>query len=346
MKNIFSTLMLLLIMILSCACGAEKSTTASKGSASEDAVSFIQTGASLPAYEPQVKIFTASDNAADVAEARRHLDELAELERSGSWFSGMAVTESSLHERLGDFAGAVAAAYKEISYGYGKGLIQKEDIERGILNLRNMKNEDINAAVDTILAFIRGQWDDAASDLSLLFSDDEPDGFGSWMILVCALENGQNSKETFLKAAAMYKAIRARYVNFPEYWYRGARAFSGLIAVEFAENCIATAPEGPFAPECRTIIAAQSNISKEDAQSIKTKQEIDAVISQSVKSGNPEILDSLLPLIALPDNPYTLYAVNSLRSLSVTQKYNEYFGAKTTASKGRLKERLNHICRG
>jgi len=343
MKNIISTLMLLFIVIFICACGAEKSTTASKGNASDDDVSLIQTGASFPALEPH----TAATNAADAADARRLLDELAELERSGSWFSGMAVTESSLHERLGNFPEAVAAAYKEISYGYGKGFVQKEDLERGILNLQNMNNESINASVEAILAFIRGQWNDAAADLSLLFDEnDEPDSFGRWMILVCALENAHNSKESFSKATAMYKAIRARYVNFPEYWYRGARAFSGLIALEFAENCIGTAPEGPFAPECRMIIAAQSNISKEDAASIKTKQEVDSIISQSVKNNNPEMLDSLLPLIALPDNPYTLYAVNALRSLSVTQKYNEYFNAKTTASKGRLKERLNYICRG
>ncbi|WP_461247108.1 hypothetical protein, partial [Treponema sp. R6D11] len=60
------------------------------------------------------------------------LDEIAALERAGSWFQGMGMAESGLRESSGDYAGAVAAAYKEMSWAYGKGLIKKEDLERGL----------------------------------------------------------------------------------------------------------------------------------------------------------------------------------------------------------------------
>ncbi|MDR2730756.1 MAG: hypothetical protein LBB81_07660 [Treponema sp.] len=323
--------------------------TASEKTASGDVVSIIQAEAYLPTIESSAKSF------AEAAETRRLLDELAELERSGSWFHGMAITESGLHEALGNYPESVAAAYKELSYGYGRGLLNKNELEQGLLNLLGLKNGNVNAAVEAILAFIHGQWGEAAANLSGQFNElEEPDGFGQWMILACALEkdfiersrNELEAKKTSFGTAAMYKAIRARYVNFPEYWYHGARVFSGLIAAEYAENCINTAPDGPFAAECRKIIAAQSGISPEDALSIKTKQEVDALISQSVKNSNPEMLESLLPLIALSENPYTVYAVNMLRSLSVTQKYNDYLSVQIASSKGRLKERLSYICRG
>jgi len=147
------------------------------------------------------------------------------------------------------------------------------------------------------------------------------------------------------QASAAYKAIRARYSQFPEYWYRGARCFSGGIAAQYAENCINLSPQGPFADECRSILAANTGLKNEDGLSIKTKKEIEAIISQSVNSSNPQVLDSLLPLIGLPDNPYTVYAVSALKTLTGIPKFNEYFSGHAAVSKGRLAERLLYICR-
>ena len=274
------------------------------------------------------------------------LDELAELERAGSWFQGIALTESSIRENAGDFAGAVAAAYKELSWAYGRGLIKKEELEHGLLNVLTLTTEEtVVTAANSILAFINERWEEAAAGLLPLFGkleSEEPDGFGRWMILVCALE--KNNDDRF--AAAAYRSIRARYSQFPEYWYRGARAFSGIIAAEFAENCINSAVQGPFADECRSILASYTGLRIEDSSSIKTKIEIDSIISQSVNSGSPELLDTLFPLINLPDNPYTVYAVGALRALNGVPGFRDYFFNQAAVSRGRLAERLSYICRG
>jgi hypothetical protein len=272
------------------------------------------------------------------------LDELAGLERAGSWFGGMALTESSLRETAGDYAGAVAAAYKELAFAYGRGLIQKDEIEQGLLNLLEFKNEQtITAAANATLAFFREQWTEASAALSLLFDQsEEPDGFGSWMILVCALEKNPQDRHV----GAAYKAILARYVQFPEYWYRGARAFTGAVAAEYAENCINSAVLGPFADECRKILAVHTGLKAEDGISLKTKREIEVIISQSVNAGNPQLLDPLLPLIGLPDNPYTIYAVGALRSLSSIPVFRDYFTKQVSGSSSRLAERLSYISRG
>jgi len=290
--------------------------------------------------------------AQDLHTLMRTLDELAEIERAGSWFQGIGLTESALRENAGDYAGSVAAAYKELSWAYGLGLLQKEDLEKGLLNVLTVQGEEtVAVTTNAILAFLNGQWKTAAADLSPLFNEaDEPDGFGRWMILVCALElsvldPSTRSETENRRAAAAYKSIRARYAQFPEYWYRGARAFSGVIAAEFAENCINSSPNGPYAQECRKILAAYAGLKPEDGSSIKTKREIEAIIALSVNSANPQILDSLMPLISLPDNPYTVYAVGALRALTGSPKYRDYFNGKAASARGRLAERLSYICR-
>ncbi|MCL2800481.1 MAG: hypothetical protein FWD28_01805 [Treponema sp.] len=272
------------------------------------------------------------------------LDELAELERAGSWFRGIGLTESSLRERTGDYAGSVAAAFKELSWAYGMGLLNRADLVQGVENIKTIQgDESITITVDAILAFLKNQWEAAAADLSQQFCEaDEPDGFGRWMILVCAIELSPDDRQ----AAAAYRAMRARYSQFPEYWYRGARAFSGIISAEFAENCINSSPQGPYAEECRKILALFTGLRSDDGLSIKTKREIETIITLSVNTGNPQILESLLPLIGLPDNPYTIYAVNAMRTLSNLPGFNDYFSRQAGFSRGRLAERLSYIARG
>ena len=275
----------------------------------------------------------------------RLLDELAEIERTGTWLQGMAIRESGIRENAGDYAGAVAAAYKELAFAYGRGLILKEDIEKGLLNLLETKNDDsVVYAAGAIIAFEKGQWADALSGLEKLFNlSDEPDSFTSWMLLVCALENSLGQEDRRVSAA--YKSIRARYAQFPEYWYRGARAFSGAVAAGFAENCINLAVQGPFAGECRKILAFYCGLKPEDSLLIKTKMEIEAVFTESIKTENPKLLEPLLPLISLPENPYTVYATGVLRSLTTVQAFRDYLATQAALSSGRLAERLSYICR-
>jgi len=302
------------------------------------------------ASEAQAEKITLGDPSptAELPSLFKSLDEIAEIERAGAWFQGLAITESTLREKAGDYAGSVAAAYKELAWAYGMGLIKKEELEKGLSNVLTIQgDESVTLAANSIISFVKKQWSSAAEGLEPLFNEaDEPDGFGRWMILVCTLErNKADSAVTDRHAGEAYKSIRARYSHFPEYWYRGARIFSGAIAAQYAENCINLSSQGPFADECRSILAANTGLKNEDGLSIKTKKEISAIISQSVNSSNPQVLDSLLPLIGLPDNPYTVYAVNALKTLTGIPKFNDYFSGHASGSKGRLAERLSYLCR-
>jgi hypothetical protein len=287
------------------------------------------------------------------------MDTIAEIERSGGFTQGMGLTESILREKGGDYGGAVLAAYKELSWLYGYGGMDKGGMTEGLKQVLTLYGEDVPAAdpegpsrrereaavlaARGALAYLDGDWAMAEDILEPLFAaEEEPDAFSQWMLLVCALERGEDTR--LVRAA--YGAIRARYLNFPEYWYRGARCFSGETAADYAERCINLVPRGPFAGECRTILALHAGLSAADGGALRSGAEIDAIIAQSVSVENPELLSELFPLIALPDNPYTLYASGALRALASLESFKSYFTSAGGQNTGRLAERLRYISRG
>jgi len=275
------------------------------------------------------------------------LDELAEAERSGYYSQELGVTESLLRQRLGDYAGAILVVHKDMLWAYGHGFLEDGRIDLGIHQVFTLEGqagmEGAVAAARALYAFRQGRWDEAAQKLHALFGEvDEPDSFVNWLLLVCALEKNPDDR----KAALTYRAIRARFKQHPEYWYRGARLFSGLIAAEFAEVCINLAPQGPFAAACRSILAVSSGLKEEDAPVVKTKMEIDVLVSQALNAGDPTRLSPLIPLLELPENRYTVYATGVLRSLVSHPLFLTYFNDLAAASKGWLAERLDFIRRG
>jgi hypothetical protein len=110
-----------------------------------------------------------------------------------------------------------------------------------------------------------------------------------------------------------------------------------------AERCVSLAPEGPYADAGRTLLAQLTGLSNRDSAAIKTRLEIESVIEKAVASGSGEELNKLLPLLALPDNPYTLYALGACRGLATQENFAHYFQEEIKKSSGRLHERLRYI---
>ncbi|MDR3167017.1 MAG: hypothetical protein LBT93_03655, partial [Treponema sp.] len=290
------------------------------------------------------------------------LEELAEKERTGGFTLGMGLTESMLRESSGDYGGAVIAAYKELSWAYGYGMeVTGDDITEGFTEVLSLyetgegtsalsgpspdeeSRQDARLAVRGVLAFHNGRWTEARLSLEALFNaEDEPDSFAQWMRLACLLEEGEPSRQ----ASAAYGAIRARYEGFPEYWYRGARNFSGNVRGEYAERCINLAPQGPFAEDCRGILTETLGLPVEEKNSIRTLAEIEASVLRAVSSDTPEVLTELFGLLSLRDNPYTLYAAGAMRALVIQEDFRAWFAREAARASGRLAERLLYIARG
>jgi hypothetical protein len=313
----------------------------------------------VPAAETQAGIPDGTPGASSTetppasvsAEASRALEEIAELERSGGFVPGLGLAESNLREASGDYAGAVVAVYKELSWAYGRGEggVTREAVAAGLGSVLELGAGPGTAeAARAVLAFFEGRWHEAEVPLKQLFAKEtETDAFSRWMLLVCAMEQGNASREI----RGEYSAIRARYAAFPEYWYRGARAFrtpetAVSAAGAYAERCVNLAGSGPYAPECRAILAETAGLGGKDGGAIKTQAEIELLIETSLRNSQPELLAGLLPLVELPDNPYTIYASGAMRALAADEKFRAWFSSQAAKAKGRLAERLLYISRG
>jgi hypothetical protein len=288
------------------------------------------------------------------------LERITEIERAGAYYPGLALIESGIRENAGDYAGAALAVCKELSWAYGYGTITGKQVEEGLQNalgfIENgaLPEQQRNSGVIALrgcIAFVREEWERAEELFSLILSPaEEPDSFLRWMLLVCTLEQAA-PVEKIRSARSAYGSIRARYTLFPEYWYRGAKAsFSDMnIAATYAEQCINTSPQGPFSVPCRVILSDHFGVSYNGGDlrpEMKTRAEIENIVRVSLSTNDPEMLEELFPLVALPDNPYTLYALGVMKSLSSVLEFRNFFAWKANESSGRLGERLNYISRG
>ena len=302
-----------------------------------------------------------------------NLERIAEIERTGAYFPGLALAESELREKDGDYAGAAVAVYKELSWAYGNGAVTREQVDEGLQNalavLESLALTPVSRSAGVLairgcMAFARENWETAEELFSQLHLSEEPDSFLRWMLLVCSLEREsaaavQDDEGRALRSA--YGAIRARYMLFPEYWYRAARAYSRgqtarsdgqlNMAPVYAEQCINSGPQGPFAQDCRIILGIHLGLSKgkDDRvtlhSDLRTKAEIESVIQASVSMNDPKKLKELFPLMALPDNPYTLYALGAMQALCSVPEFRAFFAEGALKADGRLGERLNYISR-
>jgi hypothetical protein len=281
------------------------------------------------------------------------LEELAELERSGGFVPGLGIAESGLRERFGDYAGAVLAIYKELSWAYSRGEsgLTRENVLESLDKVQELDaGPGAQDAALAARAFFEGRWNEAAALIKQTFSESGVDAYSNWMLLVCALEQGGASSET----RDMYAVLRARYDVFPEYWYRGARSLPEQTARVYAERCLNLAAAGPFAAECRRIIAKTAGLDEQDGAALKTRTEIEKIASAALQAGRPELLEELLPMLSLPDNPYTLFLSGALRAFSSSEPFRRWFSAEAAKAKGRtadraaerLAERLAFIVRG
>jgi hypothetical protein len=286
------------------------------------------------------------------------LDLLAETERSSGFRHGMGLAESRLREEAGDYAGAVIAAFKELFYAYGYGSLGAEQVRAGLEAVLSSQEAGVQDAALAALAFFDQRWKEAAEGLASLRGDEEPDSFTRWMFLVSLLESGLLSKEgegertgggaendVFAESRravlAGYSSIRARYSGLAAYWYHLA-----LVSGEGAERCVDLAPLGPYAGECRKILAGSFGLREAGAAALRTRAEIERAVSLAAAQGSAALLEELFPLLALEDNPFTLYALGALNALSASPLFRDYFEARGRESQGRLGERLRYITGG
>jgi hypothetical protein len=318
-------------------------------------------GNGKPAADVGINLKTFKDAALPVMDSAV-LDKIAEAERSRGFVPGLGLYESQLREQAGDLCGATLAAFKEMAWAYalnggsGPETYTKDDLLSGFDKIKDafaqrdgLEKDSVNAAAQACIEFINSRYRQSRDILETLFAnDEETDSFAAWMRLVCDMEisNGikHNGADRVLRSA--YSAIRARYEHFPAYWFYGAHSQTDSERTIFAERCINLAPNGPYSKDCRVMLANAHGLPESSAMALRTKNEIESAIGAAISSGDPQALENLIPLIKLPDNPYTIYAAGAMRGLASDSRFKPYLVALGGNAQGRLAERMQYILRG
>lgn len=311
-----------------------------------------ETGAGDPLYQP----VGASIQPAPVSykpETARALQKLTEDERSGGFRPGMGLAESSLLEQAGDLAGAVFAAFKEVFFAYQYGYLKASQVDERLAAVEGQfpANEAVKASLGACRALVAGDAERGLTQLRLINLDSyELDAFPRWMERVFILSAGKGAGNGAVslnqKVWNEYLATRSRYINYPLYWLVVARKSGGSQRLDGAERVVSLAPQGPYAEEGRTIMALEVGLTKKDGAAIRTRMEIEAKIQTAIVDESGEGLRDLFPLLALPDNPYTLYALGALRGLAANDVFARFFEGEAKKSSGRLGERLRYVLGG
>jgi hypothetical protein len=278
------------------------------------------------------------------------LAKLAETERRQGFSPGLGLAESTLYEKAGDLAAAVFAAFKEVFYAYNYGYLDRQSVESRLSEVARTYpgNESVRVATEACKALLQKDSDSGLRALSALpLEIYEIDSFSRWMERVFILDRVGSSKDPKSPLVLQeYLATRSRYANLPFYWLAIARYSQGELQQDGAERAVSLAPEGPFALEGRELLAVSIGLSKKDAVAIRSRIEIESVIQDAVVSGKPEKLAQLFPLLALQDNPYTLYALGACRGLAEDPAIRDFFLKAAKKNTGRLGERLRYVAGG
>lgn len=284
-------------------------------------------------------------------ELKQALGELAERERLGGYVPGLGLIESSLRERGGDLTGAVLAAYKELLWAYSRGpapdnqgnaSISPTTIEDSLRKIRDLfpQNKETAQAVEASVAFSRFQWSQAETLLASLPSiAEEGDSFSRLLSLICQGEQGKTEGDFFPN----YGMLQGRFERFPPYWYHGMRFSQNRFSSEYAERCIDLAPQGPYAGEARAYLAKAAGLRAQDGPALRTKAEIETLLRRALGANQADSLGDLYPLLSLPDNPYTFFALGVMGSVAQEKPFKDYFTASLSTATGRLAERLRYV---
>lgn len=270
------------------------------------------------------------------------LDQLAEEERSRGFSPGMGLAESSLYEKSGDLAGAVFSAFKELFFAYQYGYIKPIELEERLKAVeKNVPNNpSVGHALTACRALIAGNGSRGLEALAKINLDYyELDSFPRWMERVFLLASDKGNE----KILDAFLATRSRYNNYPFYWILIARRSRGNAQLDAAERCVSLAPKGPYAEEGRSLMALGVGLLKRDGPALRTRMEIEALITAALQEGRGEGLRDLFPLLALPDNPYTLYALGACRAVAREAAFGDFFEGEAKSASGRLAERLRYV---
>jgi hypothetical protein len=271
------------------------------------------------------------------------------FEASYPYEPGLGLMQSEAYERIGNFDGAVFAAFKEAEYGKAYGAAKSSDIQKNLVALgRRLDDKAFNpegkgkSALQAVSAFAREDW---AVALGILKDRTDPLTFEKYVLLSARIELKHATSADVDSFATLMPSLR----SLPPYYYRLYLGLKDLADVgvdrlaDVLETAINLAPGSGESRSYRTELANVLGLAPSDGSRILTKAEVSAAAEKSAASGETALLDPLVSVLELKDNRSTLLAVGILRAFAKDGRYRPYIIDKSKNSTGRTRERLGYI---
>ncbi len=280
----------------------------------------------------------------ETEKAWQELAALAAWERRLGYRPGMGQTESFIYDALGRLDLALLASGKDMIYGRSQALHPAEEV-RSFLELLALLAADLNqtetvrAAALALEAYFREDWKALAEALSGTDINSgglrDADSFSRYLGAVADLAlNGTMES---------YEPMQARYAALPDYWFwLGRFGNDPGLARHAAERCIVLSPGGFFNGRAREILALGYGLSKGAGKALLVPAELEDLTAKAVAGRDWESLKACFPLLALEDNPLSLFALGMLKGLASDKAVRSFLLAERDKSSGRLAERLNY----
>lgn len=267
----------------------------------------VMTGEDLEVYTALLAGRGLSDQALTVLRDREH--------RHG-YLPGLGLLESAVLERMGRTDEAVIAAAKDMEYRRSLGLLDDTLLLERLETLTGLLPDvsphrsggELTAAAYT--AYVRGQWRLSASLLTELDLR-APMPFYDYLLAAALLESGADDPELL----ATFRRLEPEFRLLPAYYYhlwRGLKAvgeYTIFSARPVLERCILLAPHTLYARESRAELGLLLGLSAAEGEKLLLGAELDSLYERLQAGADPQILQPVLDMLALPDNIYRSAAV-------------------------------------
>jgi len=288
-----------------------------------------------------------------LAEKGRFAEALARTKARRARFgftAGSALLESVLYERLGMLPEAAVAAFEELDRGRFHVGLADQAVLSGLAEAKKRLSElgpREGAAVASATAvltgaelFTRGDFAAASAAFASVTSAEG----GTYLDYLAAVCDAETGKAGFARRLA---ALETRYGDFQGFYRhlwramkRGAGGYGFGTARSALEKCILLAPGSWAAREARGELGILIGIETEEGNKLLLAPELDALEAALAGGASPEVLDSVVALLATKDNVYRLGGQILLKKAAVLPAVRSWLEKRKAAATGRLREEL------
>jgi tetratricopeptide (TPR) repeat protein len=277
---------------------------------------------------------------------------LFEYQRRYAFVPGTGLMESMILEKLGRLGESVLCAFKELEYQRYSAGAEDAAVLANLWTLsRALSDGNAKAVAETLIAFVQGRWSDVVRDarqLESLFADP----FARYVLLSARLESADRTRTAGAAAATImeYQALEPSLRGLAGFYYhlwrgmkKGGGAYTLVTMQAILEKCILLGPTTAYARETRREIGRLLGLAPTDAEKLLLGAELDAIASAVVSRADLSALNSVIELLAIPDNSYEMAGVMVMRQLKRIESVDSFLHEQAGSAHGRLKERLGFI---